>query len=271
MRAGDPAGSRRSARPRPSQRLHLGAGATAAEQSGAGARPGASARSGRPVSLSTALPVSTPPGASTRTISMTAPRGSGKQCSPVKDTTRSNSSVGERQLAHVGGARLHLVGDSAGAAASIVRSSMVGEMSAATYETPCPGSQAAQRDPAAAGDVEDPGTRLGCRPISAAASYSSRRSLPIPSRHSAPPARRVLDGPVVERRPERVVAPAAEGLAHPRERHGQPISAGERSISRGYAERVDQVDGERAELAAQPVDLAADRLGPLAGRAGRAP
>jgi hypothetical protein len=85
-----------------------------------------------PVSLRIALPLITPPSLTTRAISTTARAGSGKQCSPVKVTTRSNdrSSNGSCSTSAI---RVVTCSATPRSAATLaVRSSIFWEMSAAT-------------------------------------------------------------------------------------------------------------------------------------------
>ena len=71
---------------------------------------------------------------------------------------------------------------------------------------------------------------------------------------------RVLDGPVVERAPERVGVPAAEQApAAQRSRGPDELRRAQHLL--GDAEGLDQVPGERPDPAAQRVDPAADLLG----------
>ncbi len=169
----------------------------------------------------------------------------------MNETTRSNESSANGQVADVGDPRLHLIVDAAVAGGFGVRSSIVWAMSAATYVTPWPGAQPAQRDPAAARDVQHP--RAGGLP----ADLLGRGVQPAQvALHPDPPHRTahpwVLDGPVVEARPQRVVAPAAEsGEPHAgSSRRGRRPSGG--SPRRG-SRRWDGVAGH-----AQPVVCVGD-------------
>ena len=94
--------------------------------------------------------------------------------------------VRERQGADVGHPRHDLVGDAAlaGGGHGAVQHRL-GDVGGEIGDA-LPGPQAAQRDPAATRDIEDHGT-AGSEPISAAASYRRRRSLPTATRQPRPP------------------------------------------------------------------------------------
>ena len=110
-RTGDRHATRRPVPPRPSQRPDVGGRAGRSDQVRRPAHHAAAARSARPVSLSSALPVRTPPARSTRPISSTARRGSGKQCRPVRLTTRSNQPSSNGSAATSACRGVDLVGD----------------------------------------------------------------------------------------------------------------------------------------------------------------
>ena len=189
------------------------------------------------MSLSSALPVRTPPGCSTRAISRTARWGSGKQCRPVKLTTRSNSpsAKGSEPTSAITGSTWARTWRRR--AEAIVRSSIrLGDVRGDVAD-PLSRTEAAQRDTPTGGHVEHRGPgRLaadlrgcGVQPPQVAADAR------LPQHATG---LRVLHRPVVEARPQRVLAPAPEpghapvGQAQP---HRAPASSriSARSISAG--------------------------------------
>ena len=138
------------------------------------------------------------------------PRRVGEAVQPGERDDQVERAVLERQVADVGEPRPHLVGHTTplGGAHRPVEHGL-GDVGGDVLHA-LAGLQPAQRDAAAARDVEHPRSGrlpadLGRGVVAAAAGRSGCR--PATSQAAAPP---VLDRPVVEVRPERVVVPAAE-------------------------------------------------------------
>ncbi len=200
----------------------------------------------------------TPPGRGTRTISVDRAVRVGEAVQPGERRDQVDRGVREREVADVGderrrpGERCRAVGPSPGPVehgGGDVRGDVV---------EPLARGDAPHRDAVAGGHVEHP--RPGGQPPDLAHGVVQETEVAAeaePPGHS--PDAPVLHEPAVD------AGPQAGPRATRRRSLMSPGSPRDRSISRGTPKRVDEVEGQRPDLAAQVVDLAADRLGPGRG------
>ena len=219
-----------------------------------------------PVSVAIMLPDTTPPERSTRAISATAVPRRGEAVQAGEGDDHVDRTVVERQRLDVRQPRHHLVGDAAppGCGDRAVEHRLRdvgGEVGQAL-----PGSQAPQSDTAAARDVEH--HRARGQPADLGHGVVQQRQV---AAHDQPPAEaaepRVLDRPVVDAGPQRVVGPGTDGSPHHALTRPGPASAASREVRRTRRRAVRRSAGPGGRAGSPPA------RSPWTGRrsAGRAP